>query len=398
MPAASSLRRLLSAPFAVTPRCAIFFRRWVALLVLLEAASRWDALRWLYTDSGALPRRLVLPDPAEDPLAWAVCAHAWHGSLAWAQALTALQASAAVGLFFGARGAGVLAWWLHLSACLRVPPLIFILDRYLHLLLAFAVLLPTPPPSGGSSLASLLLAALRRAAGAAWRGGGGPGCGSRATPGVLWRALLHNRWDVFASAEEHVVWEIAPARLSDGAVVDLWRGTEEVSWAVPEEEAPAHGGRWRSLPLTAERGEDEEAQFWGALCDEWEARERERSGSEDDFETLFRAQLARMGYDASALPPGTGAQVAAVAHDGFHGNLQLPVGIDCIEARVKVVEAGMAKPMNWGALTPAGGTPIGIKELSALERELAALKKPGAEARKEAADAAAAAAGGLLLR
>ena len=196
-----------------------------------------------------------------------------------------------------------------------------------------------------------------------WRGGGGPGCGSRAAPGVLWRALLHNRWDVFASAEEHVVWEIAPARLSDGAVVDLWRGTEEVSWAVPEEEAPAHGGRWRSLPLTAERGEDEEAQFWGALCDEWEARERERvrraassgrrsragaaeaaeaaaaaartvvgfhfyllaadilpapapvkSGSEDDFETLVRAQLARMGYDASALPPGTGAQVAAVAH------------------------------------------------------------------------------------
>ena len=158
MPAAFSLRRLLSAPFAVTPRCSTLFRRWVALLVLLEAASRWDALRWLYTDSSALPRRSVLPDPAEDPLAWAVCAHAWHGSLAWAQALTALQASAAIGLFFGARGAGVLAWWLHLSACLRVPPLIFILDRYLHLLLAFAVLLPTPPPSGGSSLASLLLA------------------------------------------------------------------------------------------------------------------------------------------------------------------------------------------------------------------------------------------------
>ena len=299
-----------------------------------------------------------------------------------------------------------------------------------------------------------------------WRGGGGPGCGSRAAPGVLWRALLHNRWDVFASAEEHVVWEIAPARLSDGAVVDLWRGTEEVSWAVPEEEAPAHGGRWRSLPLTAERGEDEEAQFWGALCDEWEARERERvrraassgrrsragaaeaaeaaaaaartvvgfhfyllaadilpapapvkSGSEDDFETLVRAQLARMGYDASALPPGTGAQVAAVAHvawaklsalwggsalapcglrvyqDGFHGNLLLPVGITCIEARVKVVEAGMAKPMNWGALTPLAYNDR-IKELSALERELAALKKAGAEARKEAADAAAAAAGG----
>jgi len=39
-----------------------------------------------------------------------------------------------------------------------------------------------------------------------WKGGEGPGCGGRAPPGVLHRKLLHNRWDVFSSAEAHVVW------------------------------------------------------------------------------------------------------------------------------------------------------------------------------------------------
>ena len=42
------------------------------------------------------------------------------------------------------------------------------------------------------------------------------------------------------------------------------------------------------------------------------------SGSGEDVETLSRAQLARMGYDASALPPGTGA-VLAVAVAGYEG-------------------------------------------------------------------------------
>jgi len=45
--------------------------------------------------------------------------------------------------------------------------------------------------------------------------------------------LLHNRWDVFQSAEDYVVWEIAPARLSDGSVVDLWREeSSPIAWQV----------------------------------------------------------------------------------------------------------------------------------------------------------------------
>ena len=66
---------------------------------------------------------------------------------------------------------------------------------------------------------------------------------------------------------------MAPAKLVDGRLVDLWRNTEQVSWEVPRGAAPAsRGGRWRSWPYLAERAPAEDAVFWGALCDEWEHR------------------------------------------------------------------------------------------------------------------------------
>ena len=65
-------------------------------------------------------------------------------------------------------------------------------------------------------------------------GGEGVGCGGRASPDSVRRLLLHNRWNVFASAESYVVWEIAPARLSDGSIVDLWR-----------DDPRDGGGQWR---------------------------------------------------------------------------------------------------------------------------------------------------------
>ena len=47
-----------------------------------------------------------------------------------------------------------------------------------------------------------------------------------------------------------MTWEVAPARLSDGSVVDLWRGTEAVSWAVPTPAARTRRfGRWRSFAI-----------------------------------------------------------------------------------------------------------------------------------------------------
>jgi len=36
------------------------------------------------------------------------------------------------------------------------------------------------------------------------------------------QAIFHNRWNVFAGAEDHVTWEIMPARTHSGAIVDLW--------------------------------------------------------------------------------------------------------------------------------------------------------------------------------
>ena len=84
----------------------------------------------------------------------------------------------------------------------------------------------------------------------------------------IWSTLLHNRWNVFIGAEEYVTWEIAPGRLADGSIVDIWSKTDDVSWEMPGTGAPctstARAGRWRSYPYLAELdGEDGEGR--GAL-------------------------------------------------------------------------------------------------------------------------------------
>jgi len=45
--------------------------------------------------------------------------------------------------------------------------------------------------------------------------------------------LLGNRWAVYGPANDEVTWEVAPGRLRDGRVVDVWRETDVVSWDVP---------------------------------------------------------------------------------------------------------------------------------------------------------------------
>lgn len=132
-----------------------------------------------------------------------------------------------------------------------------------------------PPPKAAprNPLSSVLVAALGGASALhQYRGGGAPSCGANAPPGeLLVASLLHNRWNVFTSAEPHVVWEVAPARLSTGEVVDIWRLSDAVSWEVPRGSPPARRrGRWRSWPYLAERDDAADAAFWGALCDEWE--------------------------------------------------------------------------------------------------------------------------------
>jgi len=156
--AAMRLTDAFTSRLTVTPRCARLFRGWVGAVVVLDCIDRWESLEWLYSDSGALPRDAVLPPPHEDRLLWAVCAHAWHGSLAWVRALVVLEACAAVAFGCGVRWCGALAWWLHISICVRAAPLIYILDRYLHLLLLYATALPTPHAGGEWSIASLAIA------------------------------------------------------------------------------------------------------------------------------------------------------------------------------------------------------------------------------------------------
>mmetsp|Transcript_413 Transcript_413/g.1040 ORF Transcript_413/g.1040 Transcript_413/m.1040 type:complete len:555 (-) Transcript_413:119-1783(-) len=92
---------------------------------------------------------------------------------------------------------------------------------------------------------------------------------------LIWSTLLQNRWNVFIGAEEYVTWEIAPGRLQDGSVVDVWGRTDMVNWNMPGSGAPctstSRPGRWRSFPYLADlEGEDAEA-LWGYLCQEWDS-------------------------------------------------------------------------------------------------------------------------------
>ena len=73
----------------------------------------------------------------------------------------------------------------------------------------------------------------------------------------------------------YVTWEIAPGRLADGSVVDVWGRTDEVNWSMPGSGAPctstSRPGRWRSFPYLAElEGEDGEV-LWSYLCKQWDS-------------------------------------------------------------------------------------------------------------------------------
>lgn len=84
---------------------------------------------------------------------------------------------------------------------------------------------------------------------------------------TLKSVLFNNRWNVFIGAETYVTWEICPAKLANGKIVDLWKRGGQVTWHVPSlsysnasysaqqdpEEGPGgkfarRSGRWRSFP------------------------------------------------------------------------------------------------------------------------------------------------------
>jgi len=90
----------------------------------------------------------------------------------------------------------------------------------------------------------------------------------------IWSTLLHNRWNVFVGAEEYVTWEIAPGRLADGTIVDVWSKSNEVSWEMPGAGAPctstSRAGRWRSFPYLAGLEGEEGEILWQYLCSQWD--------------------------------------------------------------------------------------------------------------------------------
>ena len=425
-----AMRSAFERRFATSSRCLQLFRSALGLIIALELADKWPTLEWLYSDSGTLPRSSVMPEMAgEGRLVWLFCAHAWHGSLLWVQFLSVVQLGFAACLTCGVhcQTSSLVAWWLHCSFCLRNGALVYILDRYLHLLLLYSACLPASnasrskapssptdftcsfaafvlalqliliysdaglakaldparawsltapvaaldtymrhteiaqaarrilgglglrvggvatvgievcaPPlaflvssqslrrllifcvcgmhagialcmrntvllssaaciawipfldvpaaavrsqragqtfvgKGSGGLPSLLLACIvMLSAHHQWSGQGGTGCEGRTGDDALRTLILHQRWNVFSSAESYVVWEIAPARLSDGSVVDLWREADEVAWSVPiGAEPPRRRGRWRAWPYTAPISTSPETApaFWGGLCD-----------------------------------------------------------------------------------------------------------------------------------
>lgn len=99
----------------------------------------------------------------------------------------------------------------------------------------------------------------------------------------------------------YVTWEIAPGRLADGSVVDVWGRRDEVLWSMPGGGAPctstSRPGRWRSFPYLAElEGEDGEA-LWGYLCKQWDR--------ENDVDKNPGRQLLRFNFfmlQADVLP------------------------------------------------------------------------------------------------
>eukprot|EP00435_Cladocopium_sp_Y103_P018509 s3024_g4.t1 len=124
-------------------------------------------------------------------------------------------------------------------------------------------------------------------------------------PGPLPTVLLLNRWQVmgaqwgFSGAERHLHWEVAPARLADDAVVDLW------SWRNVSFATPSYGrrGRWMSFPSTRPATERAlEARFRYLLL----------PGSSVVVLRLDRKHLPAMEHEMSAADPDVAGSPDAV--------------------------------------------------------------------------------------
>ena len=150
----------ISRRLTVSHRAATLFRSSLASVVLLELYERLEINHWLYTDDGAFPRWAVMPPADVAPTLHWLCVHAWDGGHEWVTGLAALQGVVALFLLSGAlpppyrpherwlRTAAAICWALQLSLMLRNPQLVFILDRYMHILLLLAACMPSGSRGG----------------------------------------------------------------------------------------------------------------------------------------------------------------------------------------------------------------------------------------------------------
>ena len=113
----------------------------------------------------------------------------------------------------------------------------------------------------------------------------------------IWSTVLHNRWNVFIGAEEYVTWEIAPGRLADGSVVDIWGRKDDVDWQMPGTGAPctstARPGRWRSFPYLAELDGEEGEALWSYLCRQWDEENGVDALEEGDEDSGYNGNAHR---------------------------------------------------------------------------------------------------------
>jgi len=127
----------------------------------------------------------------------------------------------------------------------------------------------------------------------------------------IWSTLLHNRWNVFTGAEEYVTWEIAPGKLYNGMIVDVWSNTYNVSWFMPgtiehdtiraATASTTRKGRWRSYPYLADFESDEEKFLtWNYLCKQWNMEHAsDYSLQKFNFFMLQADTLPNMGFSST---------------------------------------------------------------------------------------------------
>lgn len=130
------------AVFGCTEESLALYRIALGFFLVYELVTRFQYLHPFYSDEGTLPLRLLLPDL--DWLYKAVSIHVHMHNLWEIQLVLAIQVLAAVSFTVGykTRIMAVLSWYLYLSLTLRNTWLNFILDRYFHFLLFYAMFLP----------------------------------------------------------------------------------------------------------------------------------------------------------------------------------------------------------------------------------------------------------------